>query len=259
MVPAPEVVANLSLEGHVAMVTGSSSGIGRAQAKALAKAGAQVVCVARRQERLEELAHDIARAGGQAAPIAADLSDLAGLEGVAEAVSQPFGPPDILVHGAGVNLRQPIDEVTLETWDLTLKLNLSCPFFLTRHLVGPMIKAGWGRVILIASLQSKRAFPLSAPYGASKGGVMQLTRAMAQAWSSQGVCVNGIAPGFFPTELTEPVFGDPAKAGAMADNTFMGRNGRLEDLDGITVFLASDACAYITGQTIFVDGGFSAG
>jgi len=247
------------LDGRVALVTGASSGIGYGIALALGRAGARVVVVARRQGKLDALVEALGRDGIEAAAVVADLSDLEGLGEVAEAASVPFGPPLIVVHSAGVNLRQPIDDVTLETWDLTLRLNLSAPFFLSRHLAPAMKAEGWGRIINIASLQSQRAFPFSAPYGASKGGVTQLTRAMAEAWSKSGICVNAIAPGFFPTELTEPVFADPTKAAAMAAQTFVGRNGRIEDLDGIAVFLSSDACAFITGQTIFVDGGFSAG
>ena len=145
----------------------------------------------------------------------------------------------------GANLRQPWSAITPEGWDLTLSLNLAVPFFLGRALVGAMIEKGWGRIVNIASLQSERAMPDSVPYGASKGGITQLTRAMAEAWSRHGVTCNALAPGFFPTELTAAVFDDPARAQAMAERTAAGRNGRLEDLHGPLIFLASPASDYV--------------
>ena len=149
-------------------------------------------------------------------------------------------------------------EVTEQDWDATLKLNLDAPFFLAQILAPAMIAGAWGRIINIASLQSVRAFANSGPYGASKSAIMQLTRAQAEAWSRHGVNANAIAPGFFSTALTAPVASDPARWEQMAARTFVGRNGELRDLWGAAVFLASHASDYITGQTIFVDGGFSA-
>jgi gluconate 5-dehydrogenase len=169
-----------------------------------------------------------------------------------------LGPVDILVNAAGVNLREPFVQVTSETWQTQINLHLSAPFFLTQALAPSMAKRGWGRVINIASLQSYRAFGNSAPYGAGKGGVVQLTRAIAQEWSSKGINCNAVGPGFFPTALTAPVFGNAQAAQKNADQTCIGRNGDLSDLYGLTVFLASDASSYITGQTIMIDGGFSA-
>jgi gluconate 5-dehydrogenase len=169
-----------------------------------------------------------------------------------------FGAPDILVNAAGVNLREAPEAITPESWQQTLTLNLSIPFFLARACVEGMRAKGGGRIINIASLQSSRAMPNGMAYGASKGGVAQLTRAMAEAWSGDGITANAIAPGFFPTELTQAVFEDQEKVAALAAQTAIGRNGRLEDLDGIAVFLAAPASAYITGQIIYVDGGFTA-
>ena len=164
----------------------------------------------------------------------------------------------IQVNAAGINPRQSADDVTPQSWNQTIQLNLSTPFFFAQALVPGMKAAGYGRIINIASLQSVRAFPDGIAYGASKGGVCQLTRAMAEAWSSDGITCNAIAPGFFPTELTAPVFDDNERRGWAADQTAIGRNGELKDLAGISVFLASPASDYITGQTIFVDGGFTA-
>ncbi|HEY5719193.1 MAG TPA: SDR family oxidoreductase [Gammaproteobacteria bacterium] len=244
-----------SIEGRVACVTGASSGIGRAAASLLAAAGARVVGVARRRAELEAWADASA---GETAVVVADLADRASLAAVAEAVAAPFGAPGILVNAAGINTRQRADEVTPEGWDVTLNLNLAAPFFLAQAFVPAMRERGWGRIVNFASLQSRRAFPGGIAYGASKGGVEQLTRAMAEAWSAHGITANALAPGFFPTELTGPVFADSALAGRNAAQTCIGRNGELSDLDGPLLFFCSDASAYVTGQVLFVDGGFTA-
>jgi gluconate 5-dehydrogenase len=248
-----------SLHGRVALVTGASSGIGRTMAMALAEAGAAVALVARRAAALDDVARRIAEGGGRAVVIACDLTDRAECAALGARVQEALRAPDILVNAAGINPRQPIGALTPRDWDRTLELNLSVPFFLAQQLAPAMVTRGWGRILNIASLQSVRAFANGAPYGASKGGIVQLTRAMAEAWSPHGVTCNAIAPGFFPTELTAPVFEDPALAQSLAARTMIRRNGDLGDLRGATVFFASRASDYITGQTLFVDGGFSAG
>ncbi len=247
-----------SLDGRVALVTGASAGIGRALAGALALAGASVVLLARRAPQLELAVAELHEAGCRAAFLEADLSDLQALPDVAARTAEAFGPADILVNAAGVNLREAPDEITVGSWNATLALNLSVPFFLAREMVPAMRRKRWGKIVNIASLQSRRAFPNCIAYGASKGGVDQLTRAMAEAWSGDGILCNALAPGFFPTELTAPVFGDAKRAAQMAAQTAIGRNGALEDLAGAVVFLASPASDYITGQTLYVDGGFTA-
>lgn len=244
-----------SVAGRVACVTGASGGIGRALASALAASGARVVGVARRAGALDDWR---AETDGETAAVAADLSDYAGLGALAEQISQPFGPPDILVSAAGLNARQPADEVTPEAWRATIDLNLATPFFLAQALVPAMKAKGWGRILNIASLQTTRAFPGGLAYGASKGGVGQLTRAMAEAWSRHGITANALAPGFFPTELTTAVFADPERTARNSEQTCIGRNGVLEDLVGPALFLCSDASAYVTGQILNVDGGFTA-
>lgn len=246
------------LTGKVALITGATSGIGRQQALALSKAGAKIVVVGRRADRLDETVASIQSTGGQGAAIQAELNLDGSLASLAQQAADFFGPIDILFNTAGVNLREHADDVTEDSWKQTIDLNLGVPFSLAQQLVPAMREKQWGRIINIASLQSTRAFRNGIAYGASKGGVSQLTRAMAEAWSADGVNCNAIAPGFFPTELTAKVFEDEAAAQQLAKCTAIGRNGKLEDLDGITVFLASRASDYITGQVISVDGGFTA-
>ena len=248
-----------SLDGRVALVTGASSGIGRAIASTLAEAGARVVLVARGEAELGAAREAIVAAGGQAAVLACDLADRDALASCAKAAPRDFGAPDIVVNAAGINIRKPMLELTADDWDRTMRVNLDAPFFLSQRLAPAMIERGWGRIINIASLQSVRAFANSGAYGASKGGIMQLTRAQAEAWSGKGVTANAIAPGFFATPLTAAVASDPVKWQANAARTFIGRNGELPDLAGTALYLASRASDYVTGQTIFVDGGFSAG
>ncbi len=250
--------ALFSLDGRVACVTGASSGIGRAIAMALVRAGAAVVGVARREALLGDWMDEARAASGRAAAVAADLSDIAGVAAVARQISAALGAPDVLVNAAGLNPRKSAETLTSEDWQRTLDLNLSAPFFLAQALVPAMRAKGWGRIVNIASLQSERAFPKGIAYGASKGGVAQLTRAMAEAWSGDGVTCNALAPGFFQTELTATVFEDAEAADRMAAQTCVGRNGHLEDLTGPAIFLASPASDYVTGQVLYVDGGFTA-
>jgi NAD(P)-dependent dehydrogenase (short-subunit alcohol dehydrogenase family) len=248
------------LDGKSAVITGASSGIGRAMAGFLAEAGAHVVLVARREDELSKAAAEINSDQGVASYVVADLGQRDQLGAIATQCKSlvESGRIDIVVNAAGLNLREPPDSVSIESWDATLNLNLSVPLFFTREFVPQMREQGYGRVINIASLQSTRAFTNGLPYGASKGGVCQLTRAMAEAWSRDGICCNALAPGFFPTELTAPVFDDPTSRERFAQQTAIGRNGELADLAGVIIFFAAAASAYITGQTLAVDGGFTA-
>jgi NAD(P)-dependent dehydrogenase (short-subunit alcohol dehydrogenase family) len=247
--------ALFDLTGRVACVTGASSGLGRRAVVALAAAGAQVVGVARRVSALETLKAEV---GDAVDWVAADVADRSNLAALRDAICAPFGAPDILVHAAGVNTRETADEVTAQGWDQTLALNLSAPFFLSQALVPGMRQKGWGRIVNFASLQTTRAFPGGIAYGATKAGVAQLSRAMAEAWSPHGITANAIGPGFFPTELTQAVFDDPERAARNAAQTCVQRNGRLEDIDGPLLFLCSEASSFVTGQVLMVDGGYTA-
>jgi gluconate 5-dehydrogenase len=190
--------------------------------------------------------------------LVADLAAPDGPDALAAGAADRGAAVDIVVNAAGINLRQPFQEVTVAAFDLHMAIHLRAPFRLTQLLAPAMAQRGWGRIINLASLQSSRAFANSAPYGAAKGGIAQLTRAMAEAWSPHGITCNAIAPGFFPTPLTAPVFADPERAARNAAQTAIGRNGELTDLYGAAVFLASDASAYVTGQVLHVDGGYTA-
>jgi NAD(P)-dependent dehydrogenase (short-subunit alcohol dehydrogenase family) len=253
----PQIASLFDLRGRTALVTGGSSGVGEAMACALGAAGAKLVLMARGKDALDTAANRLRGYGMQVDTVCCDLANVDAIQtGAAEAAAA--GPIDILVNAAGVNLRQSFAEVTPQSWQTQINLHLTAPFFLTQALAPEMKLRGWGRIVNIASLQSYRAFANSAPYGAGKGGVVQLTRAIAQEWSAHGITCNAIGPGFFPTALTAAVFANEELAARNAAQTCMGRNGKLEDLYGATVFLASDASAYITGQTLMIDGGFTA-
>src|ERR1700744_4148418 len=246
-----------SLEGRVAVVTGGSSGIGEAMASALAFAGAQVVIIARDPTRLSAASQSLRDAGGSVAWVSADLSDRAEVRRGASAAAAAFGEPDILVNCAGVNLRPPLGSLSEEHWDLMVAVNLTAPFLLGQRFGPAMASRGWGRIINVTSQQAQRAFGNSGGGGPSQAGLAALPRSQSEAWSSSGVCVNSVCPGFVSTPLTVEVASDPVRSAALADRTHMGRNGEPSDFAGVAVFLASSASDYVTGQTIYVDGGFS--
>ena len=247
------------LRGRVVICTGASSGIGRHASLVLARYGARVFLTGRRKEKLHEVNAKIAEDGNNdCISYPADLLNKSVVSEIVDKCVQKLGSPDILVNAAGVNFRENWNDISFDSWDKTIQLNLSAPFFIAQKAIQKMKKKEWGRIINIASLQSYRAFPNGLAYGASKGGIAQVTRGMAEAWSRYGITANAIAPGFFPTELTAPVFDDLEKTNHNAAMTAIGRNGRLEDLDGVILFLASKVSDYVTGQIINVDGGYSA-
>jgi NAD(P)-dependent dehydrogenase (short-subunit alcohol dehydrogenase family) len=248
-----------SLDGRVAVVTGGSSGIGQEMARALALAGARVVLVARDQVRLVVAADTLQAAGGSGvAWVAADLAVRSEVSRAASEAEAAFGPVDILVNCAGVNIRPPLGALRVEDWDLTIAVNLTAPFLLGQRFGPAMAARGWGRIINVTSQQAQRAFANSGGYGASKGGLASLTRSQSEAWARSGVCCNAVCPGFVMTRLNAHLASDPAVVAALAARTMVGRNGSATDFAGVAVFLASRASDYVTGQTLYVDGGFSA-
>lgn len=244
------------LEGRSALVTGGSSGIGRAIAGALADAGARVLIAARTEAAIEEAVSEIRAAGGEAVGIRADLATRPGAHALADAALAD-GEIDILVSSAGINLRPPLPELSEADWDEIMAVNLEAPFVLGQRLAPKMAERGYGRLIHLSSQQAQRAFVASGAYGVSKAAVEALARSQAEAWSSQGVTANALVPGFVPTAMNRRLSSDPAMAQSLAARTLIGRNGRPEDFAGAAVFLAGPSSGYITGQTIAVDGGFS--
>jgi len=214
------------LDGRVALVTGGSSGIGRAMAGALARAGASVVVLARGRPALDDAVSELQAAGCAAAGVSADIADRAELERGTRAVVAAFGEPDILVNCAAVNLRPPLGALTTADWDQTVAANLTAPFLLGQRFGPAMAARGWGRIINIASQQAVRAFGHSGAYGASKGGLVALTRSQSEAWAPSGVCCNAVSPGYVATPLTAAIASDPARSAALAARTMLGRNGR---------------------------------
>ena len=247
-----------SLDGRIAVVTGGSSGIGQEMARALALAGARVVLVARDESRLADATAGMLAGGGSAAWVSADLAVRSEVSRAASEAEAAFGPVDILVNCAGVNIRPPFASLTVQDWDLTMAVNLTAPFLLGQWFGPAMAARGFGRIINVTSQQAQRAFANSGGYGASKGGLASLTRSQSEAWAASGVCCNSVCPGFVATRLNAHISADPALSAALAARTMVGRNGSPADFAGVTVFLASRASGYVTGQTLYVDGGFSA-
>lgn len=246
-----------SLRDRVAIVTGGSSGIGRGIATALARAGAATVIVARGEERIAQTVTELSEAGGTAAGVVGDLGSRAGIRALAEAAVVPFGEPDILVNSAGINIRPPFAEITEDDWDATMTVNALAPFLLGQRYATGMAQRGYGRLIHISSQQAHRAFVGSGVYGVSKGAVESLMRSEAEAWSGTGVTSNTLVPGFVLTPLNARLQEDPAQIAALAARTMIGRNGLPDDFAAAAVFLAGAGSAYVTGQSLFVDGGLS--
>lgn len=244
------------LHERVALVTGASSGIGKAIAVALAGAGAHVLVAARTTAAITATVEEIRGAGGSSAGIVADLATREGAHGLADA-ARAAGAVDIVVNSAGINLRPPMPELDEATWDATMRVNLEAPFILGQRLAPDMATRGHGRIIHVSSQQAHRAFASSGAYGVSKAAIEALARSQSEAWAPDGVTANVLVPGFVRTPLNERLSSDPAVVQALADRTLIGRNGVPGDFAGAAVFLASSASAYVTGQSLMIDGGFS--
>jgi len=247
-----------SLEGKVAVVTGGTSGIGRALSLGLADAGADVIATARRKEQVDDTAKEIEARGRQTLRMASDVGDRSTLEAVLAAVLERFSKVDILVNWAGMIKRTPTLDLPEAEWTNILNTNLTgtlraCQVF-GRH----MLERGYGRVVNIASLNSFVALSEVAAYAASKAGVASLTRSLAVEWSKKGVTVNAVAPGVFRTDLNAQLLDSTPRGQELLMRTPMGRFGKTEELIGATVYLASDSASFVTGQILVVDGGFLA-
>jgi gluconate 5-dehydrogenase len=246
------------LSGRMALVTGSSRGLGRAIAHGLAEAGAAVVLNGRDQRRLEQVADEFRADGLSAHAYSFDVTDEGQVEAAAEAIEGQVGPINILVNNAGVNLRAPLEEYETSRWRALMAVNLDAVFYVTRAVGRRMIKRREGKIINIASLMSEGGRPTTAPYAASKGAVKMLTRALAVEWGRHNVQVNAIGPGYFATEMTQRLRDDPQADRWVCERTPAGRWGDPRELVGAAVFLASQASSFVNGQVIYVDGGWLA-
>jgi len=250
------ILEKMSLDGKIALVTGASRGLGRGIALALAEAGANLALVSRSEADLDRMAQEVRALGRKALPLPTDVSTVAGVRDMVARTVDAFGRLDILVNAAGIQIRKPALDMTEEDWDRLLAVNLKSVFFACQAAGRVMIAQGKGKIINIASLTSVQAFPNVSLYAASKGGVAQITKALAVEWGRYGVNVNAIAPGFFKTELTAALFANPDWVEYANRRIPLGRTGVPEDLAGAAVFLASEASDYVHGHVLFVDGGW---
>jgi NAD(P)-dependent dehydrogenase (short-subunit alcohol dehydrogenase family) len=248
----------LSLEGKVAVITGGTSGIGRALSLGLAEAGADVVATARRQQQVDDTAAAIEAIGRKTLRIASDVCDRPSLQALLSKTVEAFGKIDILINCAGRIKRTPTLTVPEEEWTGIIDTNLTGTLRACQVFGAHMLERGYGRIVNISSLNSFVALSEVAAYAASKAGVASLTRSLAVEWSKKGVTVNAIAPGVFRTELNAQLLDSTPRGQELLMRTPMGRFGKTEELIGAAIFLASDASSFVTGQTIVVDGGFLA-
>ena len=251
--------ALFDLTGRVALVTGTSRGLGQYFARALARAGADLILTSRKKEKLAEFAAEIAALGRKYACVDLDVRDEASIRQMAEEAEKAFGKIDILVNNAGCNVRKPALDVTWEDWNTVLDTNLRGSFFVAQAVARGMVQRGYGRIINIGSVTSVAGYAGLGPYGASRGGIKQLTMSLADDWGPFGVTVNCLAPGWFKTAQNQVMYEDREWVAYLEDRIPLKRPGRPDDLDGAVVFLASEASRYVTGQTLLVDGGISTG
>jgi len=253
------MVDRFSLEGRRALVTGASRGIGLGIARGLAEAGADVVLLARNRDALEQARAGLADTGREIGVVAYDLLDAEGIPALYTDIVEQHGAVDILVNNAGFTHREPAETVALEDWQRTLDLNLTAAFALSQAFARERIASGCkGKIINITSINSEGVRPTIAPYVASKGALKQLTKSLAVDWAKHGINVNAIGPGFIRTELTAPLHTDPEFDAWVKQRTPWGRWGEPDDIAGAAVFLASDAADFVTGTTLYVDGGWLA-
>jgi NAD(P)-dependent dehydrogenase (short-subunit alcohol dehydrogenase family) len=247
-----------NLEGHVAVVTGASKGLGRQMAESLAAAGAAVALVARSGGLLDEVVSGVRNAGGKAEAIVADVTDEAAVSRVAAEVEAKLGVCDILINNAGINNRKSIVDFTLAEWNEILAVNLTGPFLCSRAFVPGMKTKKWGRILNMTSIMSHISLPNRTGYSTTKAGLIGFTKALALELAQDGVTVNGISPGPFATEMNKPLIEDPEKNKMFLERIPLGRWGKVEEIGALAAFLCSDDAGFITGTDILIDGGWVA-
>lgn len=252
-------VKDFDLTGKVAVVTGTSRGLGQYLARALARAGADLVLTSRDPDGLKPFQAEIEALGRRALPLALDVRERDSILHMTSEAIAHYGKIDVLVNNAGCNVRKPALDVTWEDWNLILDTNLRGTFFVSQAVARHMVSRKYGRIINIGSVTCVAGYAGLGPYGASRGGVKQLTMSLADDWGTHGITVNCLAPGWFKTAQNAVMYEDKAWRDYLVDRIPLKRPGQPHDLDGAVVFLASDASAYITGQTLLVDGGISTG
>ena len=248
-----------NLGGRVAIVTGTSRGLGQYLARALAKAGADLVLTSRDRNRLLPFEEEMQGLGRRTLSLELDVRNYDSIERMAAAAEKEFGHLDILVNNAGCNARKPALDVTWEDWNLILDTNLRGSFFVSQAVARRMIPRRYGRIVNIGSVTSVAGYAGLAPYGASRGGIRQLTMSLADDWGKHGVTVNCLAPGWFRTEQNKVLYENKEWVDYLCDRIPVKRPGQPQDLDAAVVFLAAESSRYVTGQTLLVDGGISTG
>jgi len=251
-------VSSTSLEGHVAVITGASKGLGRQMAESLAASGAAVAVVARSKDLLDEVVAGITAKGGKAAAIVADVSNDAAVADVAEQVSEMLGTCDILINNAGINNRKAVDEFTTKEWNEIVGINLTAPFMMCRAFVPGMKEKNWGRIINMTSIMSHVSIPLRTGYSATKAGLLGMTKALALELAPHNITANGISPGPFATEMNKPILDDPERNAQFLSRIPAGRWGKLEEIGSLAVYMCSEDAGFITGTDIVIDGGWIA-
>jgi NAD(P)-dependent dehydrogenase (short-subunit alcohol dehydrogenase family) len=245
------------LSGRVALVTGASKGLGKAMAIALAHAGADLALYGRDVAELKAVKETICDLGRRAEYFVVDLLKKTEIDAGVKNTIAAFGRVDVLVNNAGVNVRKPVLEITSEEWDFVVDTNLKGYLFMTQAVVPHMLSQNSGKIINMASILGAVALPSQVAYASSKGGIIQMTKVMALEWAQQNVQVNAIGPTYFETPLVAPLRNDPERYNFIIERTPLRRWGQPEELSGVVIFLASKASDFVTGQTIFVDGGWT--